>query len=130
MLDVAQRYLRRQFYLYWPRMSRLARITAYFAGLNVLLLLIWSASLPVKPGGSASLSGWVKFLAYVTAFLALALGLRWLRRKLMWRLRNRLVVTYVFIGVIPSQVGGIVTVMREAPGRNPVPRVTGTSRRS
>ena len=65
------------------------------------LLLIWSASLPVKPGGSASLSGWVKFLAYVTAFLALALGLRWLRRKLMWRLRNRLIVTYVFIGVIP-----------------------------
>ena len=26
---------------------------------------------------------------------------RWLRAKLLWRLRNRLIVTYVFIGVIP-----------------------------
>ncbi len=28
-------------------------------------------------------------------------GLRWARQRLMWRLRNRLIVTYVFIGVIP-----------------------------
>ena len=34
MFDVAHRYLRRQFYLHWPRMSRLARVTAYFAGLE------------------------------------------------------------------------------------------------
>ncbi len=27
---------------------------------------------------------------------------RWLKRKLLWRLRNRLIVTYVFIGVIPA----------------------------
>jgi len=101
MLKVAQRYLRRQFYLYWPRMSRLARVAAYFAGLDLLLLLIWSLSLFAKPGGSAGLIWWVGFLAYVTLVLAFVLGLRWLRRKLMWRLRNRLFVTYVFIGVIP-----------------------------
>ncbi|MGB9104172.1 MAG: PP2C family protein-serine/threonine phosphatase [Terriglobales bacterium] len=101
MFSVAHRYLRRQFYLYWPRMSRLARVTAYFAGLDLLLLLIWSVSLLAKPGGSAGLIGWVRFLAYVTVGLGIVLGLRWLRRKLMWRLRNRLVVTYVFIGVIP-----------------------------
>ena len=29
------------------------------------------------------------------------MGLRWVRRRMMWRLRNRLIVTYVFIGVIP-----------------------------
>ena len=29
------------------------------------------------------------------------MGLRWIRRRLMWRLRNRLIVTYIFIGVIP-----------------------------
>ena len=101
MFNAAQRYLRRQFYLYWPRMSRLARVTAYFAALELLLLVIWCVSLLVKPGGSAGLLGWVKFLDYVTTFLAIVLGLRWVRRKLMWRLRNRLVVTYVFIGVIP-----------------------------
>jgi sigma-B regulation protein RsbU (phosphoserine phosphatase) len=101
MFDVTQRYLRRQFYLYWPRMSRLARVTAYFAALDLLLLVIWSVSLLAKPGGSAGLIGWVRFLASVTISLGIVLGLRWLRRKLMWRLRNRLIVTYVFIGVIP-----------------------------
>src|ERR1051325_7107767 len=101
MLSVAHRYLRRQFYLYWPLMSRLARITAYFAALDLLLFVIWSISLLAKHGGSSSLMSWVKFLAYVTILLALALALRWVRRKLMWRLRNRLIVTYVFIGVIP-----------------------------
>ena len=28
-------------------------------------------------------------------------GVRWARQALLWRLRNRLIVTYVFIGVIP-----------------------------
>jgi phosphoserine phosphatase RsbU/P len=101
MFDVAQRFLRRQFYLYWPRMSRLARVTAYFAGLDLLLLVIWAVSLLVKTGGIASLASWIRFLAYVTICLGALLGLRWVRRKLMWRLRNRLIVTYVFIGVIP-----------------------------
>ena len=27
--------------------------------------------------------------------------IRWLKARLLWRLRNRLIVTYVFIGVIP-----------------------------
>ena len=27
--------------------------------------------------------------------------MRWARAKMLWRLRNRLIVTYVFIGVIP-----------------------------
>ncbi|MBZ5568275.1 MAG: PP2C family protein-serine/threonine phosphatase [Acidobacteriia bacterium] len=101
MLSAVNGYVRRQFYLYWPWMGRLARVTAYFAAVDLLLLVIWSISLLAKPGGSASLLGWARFLAYVTGCLAAVLGLRWLRRKVMWRLRNRLIVTYVFIGVIP-----------------------------
>jgi sigma-B regulation protein RsbU (phosphoserine phosphatase) len=101
MLATAKGFVRRQFYLYWPQMGRLARVAAYFAALDLMLLVIWSISLLAKQGGSSSLLGWVKFLAYVTVSLAAVLGLRWVRRKLMWRLRNRLIVTYVFIGVIP-----------------------------
>ena len=37
----------------------------------------------------------------LTAGSFLLIFYRWLTRNLMWRLRNRLVVTYVFIGVIP-----------------------------
>jgi len=33
--------------------------------------------------------------------LFLVLAFLWLKTKLLWRLRNRLVVTYIFIGVIP-----------------------------
>src|SRR5262249_52442535 len=29
------------------------------------------------------------------------LAVRWLKARMLWRLRNRLIVTYVFIGVIP-----------------------------
>ncbi len=96
-----KRYLREQFYLRWPGMSRLARAAAYFAGVDLLLAALWCASLLVKTGGSSGLGVWARFLAYVTLFLAGLLGLRWVRRKLLWRLRNRLVVTYTFIGVIP-----------------------------
>ena len=49
----------------------------------------------------AVLGGWVTFLSFVAACLFLVLGLRVVREKLLWRLRNRLLVTYVFIGVIP-----------------------------
>ncbi len=35
------------------------------------------------------------------AFCALLLTFRWAWRHLMWRLRHRLIVTYIFIGVIP-----------------------------
>ena len=37
----------------------------------------------------------------LTAATFLLMGYRWLTRNLMWRLRNRLIVTYIFIGVIP-----------------------------
>ena len=33
--------------------------------------------------------------------LLLCLPIRWLKAKVLWRLRNRLIVTYMFIGVIP-----------------------------
>ncbi len=47
------------------------------------------------------LSGWAQFLSFLFLVCLLLLGFRWVRRRLMWRLRNRLIVTYVFIGVIP-----------------------------
>ncbi|MGZ4838712.1 MAG: PP2C family protein-serine/threonine phosphatase [Terriglobales bacterium] len=99
MLEVVKGFVRQQFYLRWPKMGRLARVTAYFAGLDLALFLAWCASL--LAGGSTSLLAWVRVLAYVTVVLAAVLGLRWVRRKLLWRLRYRLIVTYVFIGVIP-----------------------------
>jgi sigma-B regulation protein RsbU (phosphoserine phosphatase) len=76
----------------------LGRTTLWIGGLSVLLIALrWIT-------GSASgskLSGWAAFVTVVFAFCVLLLTFRWAGRRLMWRLRNRLIVTYIFIGVIP-----------------------------
>src|SRR5271157_540758 len=78
--------------------TKLGKTTLWFGGLALLLEL--SRLITRSPSGTM-LSGWANFILIVFLNCALILGWRWLRRKLMWRLRNRLIVTYVFIGVIP-----------------------------
>jgi sigma-B regulation protein RsbU (phosphoserine phosphatase) len=84
---------------FWPRLTRLERLTVYFAGIDLFLFVAWKIG--GLFGADSSLGGWFTFVGYLTAFLALLVGARYVRRVLMWRLRNRLIVTYVFIGVIP-----------------------------
>src|SRR5208283_5026356 len=78
--------------------TKLGKTTLWFAylaaALEVLRLILHSPS-----GGFVS--GWATFISFVFIACALLLVLRWIRRRLMWRVRNRLIVTYVFIGVIP-----------------------------
>jgi sigma-B regulation protein RsbU (phosphoserine phosphatase) len=64
--------------------------------LGCLSLLLWIATLL-----GAKLGGWSSFATLVFAFFALILGFRFGFRPLLWRLRNRLIVTYLFIGVMP-----------------------------
>jgi len=79
--------------------SRLARFTLYLLGVNVFLILYRGfMHLAKRP---AEVDGWIYFIAYLIVFLGMILAFRWVRERLMWALRNRLIVTYVFIGVIP-----------------------------
>ncbi len=80
-----------------PR-TKLGKTTLWFGGLT-LLLEVWRL-LARSPAGTM-LSAWTGFVLYVFVVCGLLMGLRWTRRHIMWRLRNRLIVTYVFIGVIP-----------------------------
>ena len=94
----------RQFRSYLDRQgliptSRLARFTLYLLGVDVFLILYRGFMHLAKR--TAEVDGWIYFIAYVTVFLGLILVFRWVRQRLMWALRNRLIVTYVFIGVIP-----------------------------
>jgi phosphoserine phosphatase RsbU/P len=78
--------------------TKLGKTTLWFgllAGLAELLKLL------TRSASGTAISGWAAFLSFVFFTFLLVLGLRWVRQRLMWRLRNRLVVTYVFIGVIP-----------------------------
>jgi len=85
----------------WPE-GRLARLACYLAGMaGVLFALQRLLGLFGKSWGE-HLGGWVGFLAFLSAVLFSILAFRWLKRRILWRLRNRLIVTYVFIGVIPA----------------------------
>ena len=84
----------------WPT-GRLARIAWYVLGLSAVLWLLEKLLGAFAPGWSESLGGWIGFLLFLAGVLFSILGMGWLRRRMLWRVRNRLIVTYVFIGVIP-----------------------------
>ena len=83
----------------WPQ-GRLARLACYLAGLAVVLYALEKLLGLFSVG--QHLSGWIDFLTFCSALFFFILGFRWIRRRILWRLRNRLIVTYVFIGVIPA----------------------------
>ena len=71
-----------------------ARITVWLGGLSLLLWLV-----DLAPG--MKLGGWATFITFFFCCFTLVLLCRWCYRPLLWRLRNRLIVTYLFIGVMP-----------------------------
>ncbi len=80
--------------------SAFARITLYLFGVDLLLVIIQKI-VQLFGGKGDSFSGWISFLTIVFSICAILQLFRWASRRLLWRLRNRLLVTYVFIGVIP-----------------------------
>jgi sigma-B regulation protein RsbU (phosphoserine phosphatase) len=85
----------------WPQ-GRMARLACYLAGLAAVLYALQKLLGLFAPSWAAHLGGWVGFLTFVAAVLFFILAFRWVKRRILWRLRNRLIVTYVFIGVIPA----------------------------
>jgi sigma-B regulation protein RsbU (phosphoserine phosphatase) len=84
----------------WPQ-SWIAWAALYVVALELLLFAVQLLTRRMSPAISGSMEGWVDFLSVLALVLFGIAGFRRLRSKLLWRLRNRLVVTYVFIGVIP-----------------------------
>jgi sigma-B regulation protein RsbU (phosphoserine phosphatase) len=85
----------------WPE-GRMARLACYLAGMAVVLFALQELLGLFAASWGEHLGGWIEFLAFLSAFLFFILAFRTLRRRVLWRLRNRLIVTYVFIGVIPA----------------------------
>ncbi|MGH9529769.1 MAG: SpoIIE family protein phosphatase [Terriglobales bacterium] len=89
--------------------SRLAQIAWYLLGLAMFLFALQRILARFHSSYGASLGGWVTFLSIVVIALFGFLGFRWAKGKMLWRLRNRLIVTYVFIGVIPVVLLAVLT---------------------
>jgi hypothetical protein len=79
--------------------TKLGRTTLWLGGFSVLFLALRE---PACSASGAKPSSWPTFVTVVFAFCALLLACRWTWRHLMWRLRHRLIVSYIFIGVILS----------------------------
>jgi phosphoserine phosphatase RsbU/P len=76
----------------WRQLSRID-----VAALALLLIGITCAAL----GLSSSIANFLEFLAILAATYLLIRFIGWWRTKLLWSLRNRLIVAYVFIAVVP-----------------------------
>jgi sigma-B regulation protein RsbU (phosphoserine phosphatase) len=85
----------------WPQ-GRMARLACYLAGLAVVLYASKNLLSLFAASWGEYLGGWVWFLSFLAFVLFFILAFKWARRRILWRLRNRLIVTYVFIGVIPA----------------------------
>jgi phosphoserine phosphatase RsbU/P len=81
--------------------SKVALIAWYLLGLDLLLFALQKVFGLLKLSYGDSLGGWVSFLSFLVIVLFSILAFGWVKAKALWRLRNRLIVTYVFIGVIP-----------------------------
>src|ERR1700757_5109154 len=85
----------------WPQ-GRMPRLACYLAALAALLFTLEKLVGLFAASWGAHLGGWVTSLTFFSALLFFILAFRWVRRRILWRLRNRLIVTYMFIGVIPA----------------------------
>lgn len=82
--------------------TRLGWFTLYMAGIELLLVLLEVLLLRFGARGAGmALDFWVRFLGFVFFIFFAFLALRWFRNYAMWWLRNRLIVTYLFIGGVP-----------------------------
>ncbi len=84
----------------WPQ-SWIAWAALYALALDLFAFAAQWLTRRASASAAASLAGWITFLGLLTIVLLAIAGYRWLHWQLMWRLRNRLIVTYIFIGVIP-----------------------------
>lgn len=84
------------------RIGALLRKTTLLDQVAIAVLLIYIAILIGRHfGAQLSAFSFVGFLAFIAAvYLAIRL-IPWVRDRLLWSLRNRLAVVYVFIAVIP-----------------------------
>src|SRR5262249_18334937 len=76
----------------WRRLSRPDLTAIFFAVLGL------AAVLTDRSGGAYS---FLKFVGLLSAAYLTFRAISWWRNRLLWSLRNRLIVAYLFIGVVP-----------------------------
>src|SRR5215467_11093928 len=84
----------------FPR-SRLALITCYLLALAVFLFVVETVAGWLHGSWGGFLGIWVDLLSLAVLILLGVLAWRWISVHLLWRVRNRLIATHLFIGIVP-----------------------------
>jgi len=80
----------------WRRLSRKEKLF-----LIVCLLLLLNEAMALFGGATLPGEGLLNVVFFVLAIVLGVIYLRRLVRKTLWRLRNRVVIIYIFIWVVP-----------------------------
>ncbi len=94
--------LRVQLKEFWRRLSFPDLAATLMVGIGVLLLVL---------GRSGGLFSFLKFFALLCAGYLLIRAIGWWRSRLLWSLRNRLIVAYLFIALVPVVLTAVLTVL-------------------
>jgi len=82
--------------------GKLGRFTLYVFTLRMFVFVAQQTLLYFSSKALAdTLSGWGTFFTFILTLCFTVLALRWFRNRFLWKVRNRLIVTYMFIGVVP-----------------------------
>ncbi len=92
--------------------TRFARVSCLIVGMDLLLFALKRTFELFGSSYGQPLKFWINLLGLVSVVLLLSLAYRWLKARMLWRLRNRLIVTYVFIGVIPAILAAHDAILR------------------
>jgi len=100
----------------WRRASVVDRLAV---ALVILYILVQVAqAFGWRPAGAfATAAGFLSFLFFASIIYLFVRSRRWIAGRLLWKLRNRLILAYIFIAVVPvvllSAMGGILFYMAD-----------------
>ncbi|MFN8009295.1 MAG: hypothetical protein U0V70_20165, partial [Terriglobia bacterium] len=80
----------------WQKLGRLEKVFVFLS-----LLEFISRSTQKMASGSFPVQGLIRFSFFILASILLIKYFLILTRRFVWRIRNRLIVAYIFIGVVP-----------------------------
>ena len=81
--------------------GRIAFIAWYLVALDILLFAVEKVAQAFHKASGIYLVPWIVCVSLLVIVLFFVMAARRLSSRLLWSLRNRLIVTYIFIGVIP-----------------------------
>ena len=89
----------------WSARAGLRRVMPRVAAAGAALFIVWLLVRGSSFYRNTSGSGWLGFLTFLAVSSSIlyygARAALWLKRHLLWRVRRRLVVTYLFVGLTP-----------------------------